>query len=159
MEFYGYTSSEFADTVDVPRSSISHITSGRNKPSLDFLMKVKNRFPELLWPWIIDGQGEMTTPKEATQNRTTESPEPAMHTTTPDLFTLSGIEVPNIEWEEKKPTEAKRPESNKPVQDSTKQNLQHSQPLENDSKGQINKKEIKRIVFFFEDGTFETFEN
>ena len=51
------SSSEFADEIDVQRSNISHITSGRNKPSLDFLIKIKERFPELQWDWLITGQG------------------------------------------------------------------------------------------------------
>ena len=34
------SASEFADEIEVQRSNISHITSGRNKPSLDFLMKI-----------------------------------------------------------------------------------------------------------------------
>ena len=37
------SSSEFADEIDVQRSNISHITSGRNKPSLDFLIKIKEK--------------------------------------------------------------------------------------------------------------------
>ena len=53
------TASEFADEIGVQRSSVSHITSGRNKPSLDFLVKIKDRFPELAWDWLITGQGEM----------------------------------------------------------------------------------------------------
>ena len=53
LEYSGYSASEFADAIEVQRSSVSHITSGRNKPSLDFLIKVKNRFPELQWDWLI----------------------------------------------------------------------------------------------------------
>ena len=51
--------SEFADKIEVQRSNISHITSGRNKPSLDFLIKIKDSFPELQWDWLINGDGEM----------------------------------------------------------------------------------------------------
>ena len=39
-----FSLSEFADEIEVQRSSISHITSGRNKPSLDFLIKLKAAF-------------------------------------------------------------------------------------------------------------------
>ena len=54
-----FSLSEFADEIEVQRSSISHITSGRNKPSLDFLMKIISRFPELEWEWLIEGKVEM----------------------------------------------------------------------------------------------------
>ena len=41
MEKSGLTPSEFADKIEVQRSAISHITSGRNNPSLEFLIKIK----------------------------------------------------------------------------------------------------------------------
>ena len=50
------SSSEFADEIGVQRSNISHVLSGRNKPSLDFLMKTKDRFPEIQWEWLIEGK-------------------------------------------------------------------------------------------------------
>jgi DNA-binding XRE family transcriptional regulator len=65
IEYSQLTSSEFADEIDVQRSSISHITSGRNKPSLEFIIKIKSRFPELLWDWLVTGEGEMLKPKSA----------------------------------------------------------------------------------------------
>ena len=56
LEYSGFTASEFAEEIDVQRSSISHIISGRNKPSLEFIVKIKNRFPEISWDWIILGK-------------------------------------------------------------------------------------------------------
>ena len=41
------SSSQFADVLGIPRSSISHILSGRNKPSLDVVQKILSAFPEL----------------------------------------------------------------------------------------------------------------
>ena len=41
LEYSGFTASEFADEIDVQRSSISHIISGRNKPSLEFIVKIQ----------------------------------------------------------------------------------------------------------------------
>ena len=41
------SSSQFADILGIPRSSISHILSGRNKPSLDVVQKVLSAFPEI----------------------------------------------------------------------------------------------------------------
>jgi len=62
MDFYGETSSSFAEKIGVQRSSISHILSGRNKPSLDFILKVLSSFPDLELYWLINGKG--TFPKE-----------------------------------------------------------------------------------------------
>ena len=54
---YDLTSSTFADTIEVPRSSISHLLSGRNKPSLDFVMKVIDKFPEVDLYWLLYNEG------------------------------------------------------------------------------------------------------
>jgi len=53
------SSSKFADVIGVQRSSISHILSGRNKPSFDFLQKTLKAFPMLNADWLILGEGEM----------------------------------------------------------------------------------------------------
>ncbi|MDD3771206.1 MAG: helix-turn-helix transcriptional regulator [Weeksellaceae bacterium] len=55
LEKSGLTPSEFADKIEVQRSAISHITSGRNKPSLDFLLKIKSAFPEIDTDWLLFG--------------------------------------------------------------------------------------------------------
>lgn len=57
MDFYSESSSSFADKIGVPRSSISHILSGRNKPSLDFVLKILNSFPEIELYWLLNGKG------------------------------------------------------------------------------------------------------
>ena len=55
----GLNSAAFADIIGVQRSSISHIVSGRNKPSLDFLQKILLNFPKYSAEWLIMGSGEM----------------------------------------------------------------------------------------------------
>ena len=50
---------KFADRIGVQRSSISHILSGRNKPSFDFLLKILNSFPQLNAEWLLTGKGKM----------------------------------------------------------------------------------------------------
>jgi len=55
----GLTSSKFADTIGVQRSSISHILSGRNNPSLDFVQKILISFPSIEPNWLISGSGNM----------------------------------------------------------------------------------------------------
>lgn len=49
--------SKFADEIGVPRSTISHLVSGRNKPSLDFIMKIVEKYPEVNVDWIVFGRG------------------------------------------------------------------------------------------------------
>ena len=49
-------SSTFASKIGVQRSSISHIISGRNKPSLDLVIKIINSFPYLSSDWLLFGK-------------------------------------------------------------------------------------------------------
>jgi len=53
------SSAKFADVIGVQRSSISHILSGRNKPSFDFLQKTLIAFPMINADWLILGKGNM----------------------------------------------------------------------------------------------------
>ena len=54
----------FASRIGVQRSAMSHILSGRNKPSLEFLMKVYEAFDEVALDWLILGTSTPTPPKE-----------------------------------------------------------------------------------------------
>ena len=50
------TAASFATKIGVQRSAISHILSGRNKPSLEFLMKIHDSFDEVNLEWLILGK-------------------------------------------------------------------------------------------------------
>ena len=62
LNYHQLTASLFADKIGVQRSSISHILSGRNKPSLDFILKVTNSFTDVDIYWLLNGKGAY--PKE-----------------------------------------------------------------------------------------------
>ena len=64
------TASQFSEEIGVQRSSLSHVLSGRNKPSLDFMLKIKNRYPEINLNWLLLGEGEMI--ENTVSERTTE---------------------------------------------------------------------------------------
>lgn len=55
------TSRQFAEEIGIQPSGMSHILSGRNNPSLDFVMKVIRRWPEININWLMFGKGEMFT--------------------------------------------------------------------------------------------------
>ena len=57
LENHQLTASLFADKIGVQRSSIYHILSGRNKPSLDFILKVTNAFKDVDIYWLLNGKG------------------------------------------------------------------------------------------------------
>jgi len=91
IEFSELSPAEFAEEIGVQRSSISHIISGRNKPSLDFITKIKSKFPDIEWNWLITGTGKMLINKE--ENKTVEKQiskeeEKPAKKSLPDLFSL-----------------------------------------------------------------------
>ena len=54
------TATQFAEMMQIQPSNVSHLLSGRNKPSLDFLIKLKDVFPEYSFDWIILGKKPIT---------------------------------------------------------------------------------------------------
>ena len=70
LENHQLTASLFADKIGVQRSSISHILSGRNKPSLDFVLKVTKAFSDVDIYWLLNGKGQYPT---AVDNLTSNS--------------------------------------------------------------------------------------
>lgn len=56
IKMNGMTNATFADTIGVQRSSISHVLSGRNKPSIDFIQKILEAFPKVDANWLVAGK-------------------------------------------------------------------------------------------------------
>jgi len=54
------TASQFAELMGIQPSNVSHLLNGRNNPSLDFLTKLKEVFPEYSFDWIIMGKKPIT---------------------------------------------------------------------------------------------------
>ncbi len=65
LNYYGISATDFSNQISVNRSTISHLLSGRNKPSLDFVMKVLGKFPEVELYWILNGKGKFPSEKTA----------------------------------------------------------------------------------------------
>ncbi|MCK0124131.1 helix-turn-helix transcriptional regulator [Gelidibacter sp. F2691] len=61
IDYYSESASSFSEKIGVQRSSISHILSGRNKPSLDFVLKVLAAYPEVELYWLLNGKGKFTS--------------------------------------------------------------------------------------------------
>lgn len=59
MKSENINSSRLAEILAIQSSGISHILSGRNKPSYDFVSKMLSRFPQLNPDWFILGKGPM----------------------------------------------------------------------------------------------------
>ncbi|MCB0443372.1 MAG: helix-turn-helix transcriptional regulator [Flavobacterium sp.] len=68
LSYYQLSASAFADKIGVQRSSLSHLLSGRNKPSLEFVIKISESFPEVDLYWFLFNKG--TFPKSNTTDTT-----------------------------------------------------------------------------------------
>ena len=56
----------FAETIGVQQSTLSHILNGRNKPSLEVVMKVHQKYDYVNLEWLLYGKGEMMVSEEGT---------------------------------------------------------------------------------------------
>ncbi len=122
------TSTKFADEIGVPRPSISHILSDRNKPSLEIVQKMYRRYPELGFNWFIEEEENAT--KTVTQ--------------TPNSQTVTSTKRP--EYSPRESNERKTPELT-----TAQQNL-NPNIMTNFSNGSI-----ARIMVVFNDGTIQEF--
>ncbi|MFC4479826.1 helix-turn-helix domain-containing protein [Flavobacterium chungangensis] len=133
LDYYGLNASTFADKIGVQRSSMSHLLSGRNKPSLDFVMKILEVFPDVDLYWILVGKGSF--PKNNDENlEIPESPTPisSNENVGTDLFS-------SIEKNEEEKREIKKVSPSKNVTIN----------FEDD--------EIEKIVLFYKNGTFKAY--
>tara|TARA_B110001454_G_scaffold169880_1_gene160301 strand:+ start:96 stop:521 length:426 start_codon:yes stop_codon:yes gene_type:complete len=79
LDYYSLSASGLATKIGIQRSTISHVVSGRNKPSLDFVMKILHTFNEVTIEWLIDGKGSFPKLENSSINtivKTIENPSP-----------------------------------------------------------------------------------
>ena len=59
LEAENISQSRLAEILDVNRSGITHILSGRNRPGFDFIEQMALHYPSLSLDWLISGRGRM----------------------------------------------------------------------------------------------------
>lgn len=143
----GLTSAAFADSIGVQRSSISHIISGRNKPSLDFLQKILASFPKYNAEWLVMGIGDIyKLPTQA--NLFDELPQQSNPSKLDALINDFKPSEPD-ESTSTNPSENLLNDENKTLYDTPKQ-------LKEAIKTPLDKK-IHKIVLFYSDKTFSEY--
>ena len=133
LEYYALNASSFADKIGVQRSSMSHLLSGRNKPSLDFVMKITEVFPEVDLYWILNGTGSFPKSNEEILETTkTPASTSSNEKLTPgDLFSEINYKAGKTEM--------------KIASETKNQNLISEEG------------EIEKIVIFYKNGTFKAY--
>jgi len=119
LDFYGLSAIAFSDAIDFNRSTISHLLSGRNKPSLELIMKVLQKFPEVELYWLLNGKGTFPSTLKPSEKNIVAPEEPSS-------------EIPKIDF----PIH----EIHSVIKDTPK-----NEPIE-------------RIIIFFKDGSFKSYE-
>jgi transcriptional regulator with XRE-family HTH domain len=130
IKMNGMTNASFADEIGVQRSSISHVLAGRNKPSIDFIQKILTTFPKVNADWLITGKkiGRTAESEEKKEEAAFNSPHES----------ASQLE-PTIREEEPRGYN----------------NDSASTTYDNSLIKNKNVRKIKKIIVFYNDGTFE----
>lgn len=138
LHFKNTSPSQFAEEIGVQRSSVSHILSGRNKPSLDFIKKVVDRYPEVSYGWLIEGNGELVKAQVSEDDKKVELEDKQISTNQEELTFTDG-------------------DTN--VNNSSKQSLKNIDTNVNSVKTtqSLKKKKIKQVIIFYDDGSFENY--
>lgn len=138
--------SQFADTINVARASVSHILAGRNKPGWDFLNSMMEHYPNLNIEWLMNGKGKMykTMMVEKPQAAPTPEANPA-----PDLFSQPVVQ--------EMPVQTPR-ESNIARTSAGRETNIEATKSQDSPAGPIqvidNQRKISKIVVFYDDNTF-----
>lgn len=135
--------SQFADRIGIQRSGLSHILSGRNNPSLDFVQKVLAAFPDLNPTWFLQGKGRMYVNLSGMENATRKEGMLSIATPVASLSEEGNAKAES--WEE----EMEAPE----------RSFQDEGPGPVESLGIAGSKApgLRKILLFYEDGTFEEY--
>ncbi len=130
MQEKNLSPSQFAEEIGVQRSGISHLLSGRNKPSLEFIIKILTRFPDVNAAWLLFGKYQQEeSGRRASQNDTPNNPPLAPASINEGLFS-------GVPFTDKVPV--CKPE--KVLEGKT-----------------VSEKRIEKILVFFQDRTFREY--
>lgn len=122
------TQAQFADNIKVVRASVSHVLSGRNKPSYEFILSIMTKYPRLNIEWLMFGKGKMYKDIQVEEVFLPESdvlfPDP-----------ISPDPIPYTEQSE---------ESFSPIETS-----------DNTTETIVNQRKVVKVIVLFDDGSYQ----
>ncbi len=122
------TQAQFADNIKVVRASVSHVLSGRNKPSYEFILSIMTKYPRLNIEWLMFGKGKMYKDIQVEEVFLPESdvlfPDP-----------ISPDPIPYTEQTE---------ESFSPIETS-----------DNTTETIVNQRKVVKVIVLFDDGSYQ----
>ncbi|HAG14990.1 MAG TPA: hypothetical protein DCG69_00495 [Bacteroidales bacterium] len=150
------SASQFADLLGVQRSNISHILSGRNKPSLDFILRIVEVYPSVNLEWLLKGQGEMLVGIEKKAKEIPVQLDFALDTElNQELSTPIHLFAEEEEEEKDDLENARHSELKKPAQNVSAVEDEESAVYQSLVRG--NRSEVEQIVLLNKDGSFKIY--
>lgn len=151
MEKENMIAGAFADSIGVQQSTLSHVINGRNRPSLDVVTKIHQRYSYVRLEWLLYGTGEMLNedfvapevpPSSASKNSShSTQPFPSLFDQNPEN---AGVEPESSKKRKEMPLETSVLDTEHPV-------IQEIKYIERPHR------KITEIRIFFDDNTYETF--
>jgi len=136
MEENSLSASQFADKIGVPRSGLSHVLKGRNNPSLDYVLKIIDSFPDVDSNWLLTGK--IVEKKDNSDNLKED------------------MEKENSKFLLENDNILKSKENNTEIMQDIKE---EDIPYYNTSQQKEIPKEVDKIVVFYKDGSFKEYKN
>jgi len=140
----GLSSIRLAEEIHVQPSSISHIISGRNKPSYDFITKLLSKYSDLSADWLLLGKGQMYKSVESYES--VPVAEKKFNLKQSSLFNQ-----PETEIQESNFTSSESKISESEAQEDMQAFIQ---PQINESNSMID-----HVIIFYTDGSFKSYKN
>lgn len=144
LDYYNLSASVFADKLGVQRSGLSHLLSGRNKPSLDLIMKITENFPEADLYWLLNGKGNFPKNEDAHDSpiqQIVHKPHPVLKESTKDTAAPDDLFS----------------DFNTAVQSNRDRESDGSFEGGENSVTDANNDDIDRIVVFYKSGIFKSY--
>lgn len=138
--------SQFADAIKVVRASVSHVLSGRNNPSYEFMRAIMLSYPHLNMEWLMLGKGKMY--KDASTPVMSPAPEPD-NIPSDLLFNDYDLEEPY------EPAQESNIATHMPAADSPAQTSTEINTLKQVTQTIVKQRNVSKIIIMFDDGTFQ----
>jgi Helix-turn-helix. len=130
------TPSSFAESIEIQRSTLTHILRGRNNPSLDVVMKIHQRFKYVNLDWLLYGNGNMIN-----QEKTSDDLQRSLFDENEEIKP-----IPQVDLEYRKEMPLKTAENT--YKEPVKEEIRYIERPP---------RKITEIRIFFDDNTFEIF--
>jgi len=134
------TQSQFADKMGIQRSGVTHLLSGRNKPSYEFITRMLQAYPSLNAEWLLLGKGKPYKDSSVVPDiQTIEEPEAPL----PDASLFATIDQPETV------------DYNEIIDFGNAHQLDEIEVITQSENPSPTPKAIKAVLILYEDGTYE----